>query len=101
MELSVGVFGSRRTGNIFFLDSPPLLLESSRPLQKVSSDQILELLLVLFLLIVYSFHCEADFSICEAVVVLDEPQAVEEESLLDGGESFPWCLGALENVCFS
>lgn len=101
MELPVGVFGSRHTGNIFFLDSPPLLLESSRPLQKVSSDQILELLLVLFLLIVYSFHCEADFSVCEAVVVLDEPQAVEEESLLDAGESFPWCLGALANVCFS
>jgi len=50
---------------------------------------------------VHSFHYEGEVSICEAMVVLDEPQAVEEESLLDGGESFPWCLGALANVCFS
>lgn len=44
VELSVGTFGSRHAGNLFFLDSPTQPFQSFRPLQKVSRAQVFQLL---------------------------------------------------------
>lgn len=58
MDLSAAMFGSIHSGNLFFLDSFILPLQSFRPLQKVSCTELFWLLSLLLLPVESSVNIE-------------------------------------------